>query len=188
MTVWSTTRSVTCVVCGTTVTVPDHAKAQKLCGARACRLARLRATNAAREAKRKAAGVKPRVRTRQPALDVQVGRYGRKRYRLQCVACGIAFWTTDPRQQTHDMSCAAQARNLARFGRRAAAPRTSWTTSTDPYTGESSDRIEAAFRQARAARLAREKATGQRTYTITNPWAQRADYVPFGRDGGEDGW
>lgn len=54
-----------------------------------------------------------------------------------------------------------------------------------PYTGENSAAIEAALTQARQARLARERATGQRTFTVT-PWEQRLGAGHW-NDGDEQG-
>jgi hypothetical protein len=54
---------------------------------------------------------------------------------------------------------------------------------------EATDHVERLFQAARAARLAREQATGQRTYTIESGWVQRpgaSDWMDA--DGQSTGW
>ena len=81
----------------------------------------------------------------------------RTRYRKQCPVCRQAFWTVHKRQTACSRECGTRHSYVAK-------PRA-------PY-GEKAHRIEAAYAAARAARLARERATGRRTFQH-DPWTQR---------------
>jgi hypothetical protein len=131
------------------------------CGERQCRLVRRRETN-------------------WPAHDLQARRrkaaraglsFTRKtRHRLQCAYCSDAFWTDDAGQVCCSRSCAARLQFQARVQPKPVRP--SPTPSRGPRH-ESAATVDELLAAAKAARLAEERATGQRRYTITDGWAQR---------------
>lgn len=82
-----------------------------------------------------------------------------------CVVCGGPA-------QLRSSTCSVDCRRAhERSQRRAARARAVTRARALSYTPESSDVIDAAFARARAARLARERATGQRTYGVDVTWA-----------------
>lgn len=85
------------------------------------------------------------------------------RHRLQCVYCGKGYWAHRATQQTCGRSCAQRLRLAAQGARMDAGP-----------CRESAARVDAALKAVRDARLARERATGQRDHTITTGWIQRS--------------
>lgn len=98
------------------------------------------------------------------------------------VDCGDVRCRLARRRETNARHHRAQA------ARRKAANRE--TPDREPRQYQTADYgIEERFQAARQARLARERAAGQRTYTITDGWAQKpgAGHYDAGPDGGF-GW
>lgn len=92
-----------------------------------------------------------------------------------CAVCGTAFAVLRKGQRTCGLTCgwvlAKQARALSQ----------GWE--------ETETRVEALLRAAKAKRLAEERATGRRRYTIETGWQQRPDApTPFERASDGEGW
>ncbi len=82
-----------------------------------------------------------------------------------CVVCG------EP-AQLRSVTCSVDCRRAReRAQQRVARARAVTRLRAVPYRAESPDAIDAAFARARAARLARERATGRRTYGVDVTWA-----------------
>jgi hypothetical protein len=89
--------------------------------------------------------------------------YGRTRHRLHCAHCREPFWTTDPKQGCCSAACAARRRCHVQV-----------PADTAPVGyRESYAHVDHLYAQARAARLAEERRTGQRRHTIETGWQQR---------------
>jgi hypothetical protein len=92
------------------------------------------------------------------------------KHRLQCQCCGGPFWTLDRTQETCSRSCKGRLQHARKPSRMTEMSQAAKERRLPPETPRPTF---ATVEQAKAARLARERATGQRTYTIENPWAQR---------------
>jgi hypothetical protein len=101
----------------------------------------------------------------------------RKRHRLQCQQCGAAFWTYELHQETCSHSCAAK-RRVRLKGLAGPKPGNNEHIPPPPIklppSRERVSTVEQQLARVRADRLARERAAGQRTYTIEDGWAQKA--------------
>ena len=72
----------------------------------------------------------------------------------------------------HPQCRTARKRETQRAGMQAYKRRQRAEPTRDDYRVERSDDIEAKFAAAKQARLARERATGQRTFTVGDGWQQ----------------
>lgn len=99
----------------------------------------------------------------------------RPRYRLQCQACGRAFWTLKETTRTCTRSCAIRLGHQTRREQATDAQRGTATTRTGGGEGtEQADHVERLYAAAVRSRLYAEWQAGQRRYTVTDGWTQRA--------------
>ncbi len=136
------------------------------CGEDACRLVRRHETNRAkwdREA---------RVR------DRKVKRVGA----ATCPYCPRPLAHRKDAQTCGSYACQAE-RNRAISAQRMRETYQPTFATPAPIVGhrEPADTVERLYRQARAARLAEERRTGQRRYTITDGWGQRGGVTETAR-------
>lgn len=86
------------------------------------------------------------------------------KFRLQCQSCSEAFWSLNPAQETCSRPCKGRLQHARKPLSMSRASSARWAHAErlrdDKPTAPT---VEA----ARAARLAREKATGQRTFTLS---------------------
>lgn len=92
---------------------------------------------------------------------------GKLRFRLQCQlqSCGQPFWTRNPAQETCSTSCRARLQHARRPLAMSRARSARWAQAAAMRAVEQP--TFATVEEAKAARLARERATGQRTHTLT---------------------
>lgn len=97
------------------------------------------------------------------------------KYPRVCAYCGADFLAHKRTQETCSMSCRAKRQHqraperLLQLSQAIAVERRAARPAPPPPTHPRARTVA----EAKALRLARERATGQRTYTITDGWVQR---------------